>query len=155
MLSLRQLLRTNIVQGLATTSVSRKNGTLVIADHSAGQLLPSTLNAIAAAKKVGGDISCLVIGKGVSEVAKQVSKADGLKKLLVAENDAFDGLLPGEWVSPQQTHLKISMPSSDVPLPCNHTKRRSLPGISFHYELSCFVLCRTLDVRIGCFNGVH
>lgn len=94
MLSLRQLLRTNIVQGLATTSVSRKNGTLVIADHSAGQLLPSTLNAIAAAKKVGGDISCLVIGKGVSEVAKQVSKADGLKKLLVAENDAFDGLLP-------------------------------------------------------------
>lgn len=30
----------------------------------------------------------------LEQVAKQVSKADGLKKLLVAENDAFDGLLP-------------------------------------------------------------
>lgn len=94
MLSLRLLLQRNLAQGLATTAVSRHNSTLVIADHNEGKLLPSTLSAIAAAKKIGGDVTCLVVGKGVSGAASEVSKADGLKKLLVADNEAFDGLLP-------------------------------------------------------------
>ncbi|CAN8005103.1 unnamed protein product [Ixodes hexagonus] len=84
----------NAMQGLATTALSRNNSTLVIADHNEGQLLPSTLSAIAAAKKIGGDVTCLVVGKGVSGAASEASKADGLKKLLVADNEAFDGLLP-------------------------------------------------------------
>uniref|UniRef100_A0A0K8RFW1 Electron transfer flavoprotein subunit alpha n=1 Tax=Ixodes ricinus TaxID=34613 RepID=A0A0K8RFW1_IXORI len=94
MLSLRLLLQRNVAQGLATTALSRNNSTLVIADHNEGQLLPSTLSAIAAAKKIGGDVACLVVGKGISKAASEVSKADGLMKLLVADNEAFDGLLP-------------------------------------------------------------
>ncbi|KAH8040360.1 hypothetical protein HPB51_010140 [Rhipicephalus microplus] len=76
------------------SSACRHNSTLVIADHSGGQMLPSTLNAIAAAKKIGGEVACLVIGKDVSGVAAQVGKAEGLQKLLLADNAAFDGLLP-------------------------------------------------------------
>ncbi|KAH7962013.1 hypothetical protein HPB52_013967 [Rhipicephalus sanguineus] len=79
----------------AFSTACRHNSTLVIADHSGGQMLPSTLNAIAAAKKIGGEVACLVIGKDVSGVAAQVGKAEGLQKLLLADNAAFDGLLPG------------------------------------------------------------
>ncbi|KAL3233247.1 hypothetical protein MRX96_022883 [Rhipicephalus microplus] len=92
MLSLRHIHRTCLLQAFSTAC--RHNSTLVIADHSGGQMLPSTLNAIAAAKKIGGEVACLVIGKDVSGVAAQVGKAEGLQKLLLADNAAFDGLLP-------------------------------------------------------------
>ncbi|KAH6939408.1 hypothetical protein HPB50_017803 [Hyalomma asiaticum] len=93
MLSLRHIHRGGLLQALSTAC--RHNSTLVIADHSGGQMLPSTLNAIAAAKKIGGEVTCLVIGKDVSGVRMtQVGKAEGLQKLLLADNAAFDGLLP-------------------------------------------------------------
>ncbi|PSN46334.1 Electron transfer flavoprotein subunit alpha, partial [Blattella germanica] len=51
-------------------------------------------NAITAAKKVGGEISVLVAGSKCASVAEQVSKANGLARILVAENQAFHGFLP-------------------------------------------------------------
>ncbi|KAH9370462.1 hypothetical protein HPB48_000292 [Haemaphysalis longicornis] len=92
MLSLRQF-RTSVLYQ-AFSVACRHNSTLVIADHSSGQMLPCTLNAIAAAKKIGGEVACLVIGKDVSKVAAEVGKAEGLQKVLLADNAAFDGLLP-------------------------------------------------------------
>lgn len=92
MLSLRQFRSSGLYQAFSVAC--RHNSTLVIADHSGGQMLPSTLNAIAAAKKIGGEVACLVIGKDVSKVAAEVGKAEGLKKVLLADNAAFDGLLP-------------------------------------------------------------
>ncbi|XP_064474966.1 probable electron transfer flavoprotein subunit alpha, mitochondrial [Ornithodoros turicata] len=90
MLSLTRLGRRGIAQSLH----GRFSSTLVLVDHNEGKLLPSTLSAITAAKKIGGDVTCLVLGKNVGGVAAEVSKADGLKKLLVADNEAFEGLLP-------------------------------------------------------------
>lgn len=40
----------------------RFQSTLVVAEHNNDKLSPVTLNAINAAKKVGGTISCLVAG---------------------------------------------------------------------------------------------
>eukprot|EP00058_Branchiostoma_floridae_P024431 XP_002609921.1 hypothetical protein BRAFLDRAFT_124360 [Branchiostoma floridae] len=79
----------------STASVLRRlNSTLVIAEHNNEQLTPITLNTITAAAKVGGDIACLVAGSKCASVVEELTKVDGVKKILVAENDVFNGLLP-------------------------------------------------------------
>ncbi|KZC07013.1 PREDICTED: electron transfer flavoprotein subunit alpha, mitochondrial [Dufourea novaeangliae] len=75
-------------------TLARYESTLVIAEHNNESLLPITCNAISAAKKIGGDITVLVAGTKCDLVAQAVSKANGVSKVLVAENDAFKGFLP-------------------------------------------------------------
>lgn len=72
----------------------RFQSTLVLAEHSNDKLNPVTLNAITAAQKVGGSVSCLVAGAQCGPVVEQLSKAAGVSKILVAENGALQGLLP-------------------------------------------------------------
>jgi len=75
-------------------SFSRHGSTLVLAEHDNATLNPATLNAITAAKAVGGDITCLVAGTSCDAVAKEVAGLDGVSKVLVAENAAYAGFLP-------------------------------------------------------------
>uniref|UniRef100_A0A668AKW9 Electron transfer flavoprotein subunit alpha n=1 Tax=Myripristis murdjan TaxID=586833 RepID=A0A668AKW9_9TELE len=74
----------------------RFQSTLVVAEHNNEKLTPITLNAITAASKVGGDISCLIAGTNCTKVAEEVSKVKGVKKILVAQHDSYKGLLPEE-----------------------------------------------------------
>ncbi|KYP11075.1 MAG: electron transfer flavoprotein subunit beta [Limnobacter sp. CACIAM 66H1] len=62
---------------------------LVIAEHDNQSIKPATLNTIAAAKKIGGDIHVLVSGKGCGAAAEQAAKAAGVAKVLVADSDAL------------------------------------------------------------------
>eukprot|EP00088_Acartia_fossae_P012568 TRINITY_DN1647_c0_g1_i1.p1 TRINITY_DN1647_c0_g1~~TRINITY_DN1647_c0_g1_i1.p1 ORF type:complete len:336 (-),score=132.60 TRINITY_DN1647_c0_g1_i1:173-1180(-) len=79
----------------ASQLLYRCQSTLVIAEHNNEKLNPVTLHAITAAKQLGGDINCLVVGtKNCGEVATQVAEIGGISKLLVAENPAFEGFLP-------------------------------------------------------------
>ncbi|XP_060068873.1 electron transfer flavoprotein subunit alpha, mitochondrial-like [Ylistrum balloti] len=71
----------------------RNGSTLVIAEHDNEKLTPVTLNAITAAKKLG-DVSCLVAGTQCAKVAEEVSKVEGVQKVLLADNEAFKGFLP-------------------------------------------------------------
>jgi len=75
-------------------SFSRHGSTLVLAEHDNATLNPATLNAITAAKAVGGDITCLVAGTSCDAVAKEVAALDGVSKVLVAENAAYAGFMP-------------------------------------------------------------
>lgn len=75
-------------------SFSRHGSTLVLAEHDNATLNPATLNAITAAKAVGGDITCLVAGTSCDAVAKEVASLDGVSKVLVAENAAYAGFMP-------------------------------------------------------------
>ena len=72
---------------------------LVIAEHSNTTLRSSTLNTIAAAQKLGNDISVLVAGVGVSGVADAVAKCAGVSKVLVADSPAFEHHLPENMAS--------------------------------------------------------
>ena len=72
---------------------TRNASTLIVAEHNNEALLPSTLNAITAAKKLGGDIACLVAGSKCGPAVEELSKVGGLSKILVAENDAYGGFL--------------------------------------------------------------
>lgn len=47
----------------------RLQSTLVIAEHDNNNLTPITLNALSAAKKLGGDVSCLVAGSNCGGVS--------------------------------------------------------------------------------------
>ncbi|XP_064608220.1 electron transfer flavoprotein subunit alpha, mitochondrial-like [Liolophura sinensis] len=74
--------------------VRRLQSTLVVAEHNNEKLTPVTLNAITAASKMGGDLVCLVAGTQCAKVAEEASKIKGVKKILLADNEAFKGFLP-------------------------------------------------------------
>uniref|UniRef100_A0A7N6C5S0 Electron transfer flavoprotein subunit alpha n=1 Tax=Anabas testudineus TaxID=64144 RepID=A0A7N6C5S0_ANATE len=67
-----------------------------VAEHNNDKLTPITLNAITAASKLGGEVSCLVAGTDCAKVVEQISKVQGVKKVLVAQHDSYKGSLPEE-----------------------------------------------------------
>ena len=66
---------------------------LVIAEHDNAHLKGATLNVVAAAAKIGGDIHVLVAGSGAQAVADQAAKIAGVSKVLLADGPSLaDGL---------------------------------------------------------------
>ena len=58
---------------------------LVIAEHDNASLRPATLNTVAAATKIGGDISVLVAGSDCAAAAKAATAIAGVNKVLAAD----------------------------------------------------------------------
>ena len=58
---------------------------LVIAEHDNAQLKGATLNTVAAAAKIGGDVHVLVAGSGAQAVAEQAAQIAGVSKVLLAD----------------------------------------------------------------------
>jgi electron transfer flavoprotein alpha subunit len=66
---------------------------LVIAEHDNTDLKGGTLNTVAAAQKIGGDIAILVAGENCRGVAEAAAKVAGVSKVLVADNAAYGHFL--------------------------------------------------------------
>lgn len=64
--------------------------TLVIAEHDNSSLKPATLSTVAAAQALGADIDILVAGASCSAVAEQASAVAGVRKVLLADNAAYE-----------------------------------------------------------------
>lgn len=79
---------------------------LIVAEHDGAQLGAATLNAIAAAQKLG-DVHVLVAGAGCLNVAEQVSKINGVAKVLHADAAHFAELLAEE-IAPLVVSLAAS-----------------------------------------------
>ncbi|XP_022610053.1 electron transfer flavoprotein subunit alpha, mitochondrial [Seriola lalandi dorsalis] len=79
-----------------TGLLQRFQSTLVVAEHNNDKLTPITLNAITAASKLGGEVSCLVAGTNCAKVVEEISKVQGVKKVLVAQHDSYKGAMPEE-----------------------------------------------------------
>ncbi|MDR6491288.1 electron transfer flavoprotein alpha subunit [Paraburkholderia terricola] len=58
---------------------------LVIAEHDNASIKPATLNTIAAAQKIGGDIHVLVAGYNAQAAADEAAKIAGVSKVLLAD----------------------------------------------------------------------
>src|SRR5258706_11873673 len=58
---------------------------LVVAEHDNKAIRKATLNTVAAAEKIGGDIHVLVAGHQAGEAAKAASAISGVKKVLHAD----------------------------------------------------------------------
>lgn len=84
---------------------------LVIAEHDNQNLKASTLNAISAASKIGGDIDVLVIGSQCQAVAQAAAAVAGVSKVRVADNAAYEHQLAENTaqlvaaLAPAYTHL--------------------------------------------------
>jgi electron transfer flavoprotein alpha subunit len=63
---------------------------LVYAEHDNSVLKADTLKTVAAAQQIGGDITILVAGHHCQSVAEQAAKVNGVAKVLVADNAAYE-----------------------------------------------------------------
>ena len=62
---------------------------LVIAEHDNASLKGATLNTVAAAQAIGGDIDVLVAGSGCGAAAEAAAKVAGVAKVLLADSEAY------------------------------------------------------------------
>ena len=63
---------------------------LVVAENSNTELKPVTLNVLAAAQAIGGEVDVLVAGSGCAGVAEQVAQIGGVSKVKVADDPAYE-----------------------------------------------------------------
>ena len=63
---------------------------LVYAEHDNVSLKKATLNTIAAAKQMGNEVHVLVAGSGNQAVAAEAAKAEGVNKVLLADNAVYE-----------------------------------------------------------------
>ena len=63
---------------------------LVFAEHDNSELKADTLKTVAAAQAIGGDIHLLVAGHNCQAVVDAASKVNGVAKVLVADNAAYE-----------------------------------------------------------------
>ena len=66
---------------------------LVVADHNNAALVGATANTVAAAQQIGGDITVLVAGSNCGAAAEEAAKLNGVAKVVVADNAAYEHLL--------------------------------------------------------------
>ncbi|MCP1651485.1 electron transfer flavoprotein subunit alpha/FixB family protein [Pseudomonas nitroreducens] len=102
---------------------------LVVAEHSNGALGAATLNTVAAAQKIGGEISVLVAGQNVAGVAEAAARIAGVAKVLVADNAAYAHQLP-ENVAPLIAALMKDRGGSHVLAAATTNGKNFLPRVA-------------------------
>ena len=104
---------------------------LVIAEHEAGVIASATLNTVAAAAQIGGDIHMLVAGADVGAVAEAAANIAGVAKVLVADNAAYAHQLP-ENLAPLITTLVLEQRViySHVLAPATSNGKNILPRVA-------------------------
>lgn len=65
------------------------NNILVLAEHDNNNLKPATLNAVAAAQALNGNISVLVVGQQCASIAAQAAKIAGIQRVIVADDKVY------------------------------------------------------------------
>ncbi|PLC49225.1 electron transfer flavoprotein subunit alpha [Pollutimonas subterranea] len=106
---------------------------LVIAEHDNSHLKGATLNAIAAASKLGDDVHVLVAGNGAQAVADQAAKAAGVGKVLLADGPALaEGL--AENVAAQV--LSIAQGYSHILFPATAAGKNVAPRVAAKLDVA-------------------
>jgi electron transfer flavoprotein alpha subunit len=100
---------------------------LVVAEHDNKTVKKATLNAVAAAQKIGGDIHVLVAGRGAAEAAKAASQIAGVKKVLLAEAPHL-----GEFLAENVASLILSIAKSysHIAAPSTSNGKNILPRVA-------------------------
>jgi electron transfer flavoprotein alpha subunit len=100
---------------------------LVLAEHDGKTIRKATLNAVAAAQKIGGDIHVLVAGQGAAEAAKAASQIAGVKKVLHADSPQL-----GEFLAENISSLVVSLGKnySHILAPSTSNGKNVLPRVA-------------------------
>ncbi|MRI34265.1 electron transfer flavoprotein subunit alpha [Endozoicomonas sp. OPT23] len=100
---------------------------LVVAEHDNAALGSATLNTVAAARQIGGDIHLLVAGAACGSVAEAAAAVEGVEKVLVADNAAYEHQL-AENVSLLASELGKSY--SHVMSPASTSGKNFMPRVA-------------------------
>lgn len=66
---------------------------LVLIEHDNSEINAASLNTLAAAQQIGGDITALVVGEGVAGVAAKTAQIAGVSKVIAAEDSELSNAL--------------------------------------------------------------
>ena len=102
-------------------------GNLVITEHEGGELKSSTLNAVAAAAAIGGDIDILVAGNDCAAVTEAAAQVAGVSKVLAADSAEFGNQL-AENVAPLVVNLAANY--SHVLAPATTNGKNLMPRVA-------------------------
>ncbi len=100
---------------------------LVIAEHDNTSIKGATLNTIAAAVEIGGDIDVLIAGANCDAAASEAATISGVNKVLVADNPAYEFMLT-ENVSPLVAELASNY--SHVLAPASTNGKNIIPRVA-------------------------
>jgi electron transfer flavoprotein alpha subunit len=107
--------------------------TLVIAEHDNVSIKGATLNTIAAAAKLGGDVHVLVAGSNAQGAADAAAKIAGVAKVLLA--DALQ-LAEGLAENVEATVLSIAKDYSHILAPATAYGKNIAPRIAAHLDVA-------------------
>ena len=124
-----------LTRSLNSLTFARNQSTLVLVEHNNEKLNPVTLNAITAAKALGGEVNCLVAGTSCGDVVKEVASVDGISKVLVAEDAAFAGFMP-EKLTPLLLASQNQFKFSHIVAGASAFSRGLLPRVAAQLDVS-------------------
>jgi electron transfer flavoprotein alpha subunit len=101
--------------------------TLLIAEHDNKLLKDATHKALTAAKQLGADVHVLVAGKSATSVAEAAAALDGVKKVLLADQDFYEHML-AEPVAALVVSLAASYEA--VMVPATTTGKNIMPRVA-------------------------
>ncbi len=99
---------------------------LVIAEHDNSVIKGATLNTIAAAGEIGGDVDVLIAGANCVAAGEAAAKITGVSKVLVADNPVYEFMLT-ENVSPLIAELAANY--SHILAPASTNGKNVIPRV--------------------------
>lgn len=106
---------------------------LIIVDHDNGNIKSATLNSITAAKQLGDDLHLLVAGSRCRAVAEQAVQIDGIGKVLLCDDLAYEHALP-ENVS--QLVVGIADSYSHILAPATTSGKNYMPRVAAKLDVA-------------------
>lgn len=106
---------------------------LVIAEHDNQSIKPATLNTVAAAAKIGGDVHVFVAGQGCQAAADAAAKITGVSKVLLADSAALGDQL-AENVAEQL--LAVASGYSHILAPATSIGKNILPRVAARLDVA-------------------
>jgi electron transfer flavoprotein alpha subunit len=106
---------------------------LVIAEHDNASIKPATLNTVAAASKIGGDIHVLVAGSSAQGAADAAAKIAGVSRVLLADAPQ---LAEGLAENIEGTVLNIARGYSHILAPATAYGKNIAPRIAAHLDVA-------------------
>ena len=106
---------------------------LVVAEHDNQSLKAATLNTVAAAAKIGGEITVLVAGQGCEAAAQAAAKVAGVKKVVVADGASLADQL-AENVAAQI--LAVAGEATHILAPATANGKNVLPRVAARLDVA-------------------
>jgi electron transfer flavoprotein alpha subunit len=106
---------------------------LVIAEHDNGSIRAATLNTVAAAQKIGGDVHVLVAGHNAQAAADAAAKIAGVAKVLLADALQLEAALAE---NVEATVLAIAKNYSHILAPATAAGKNVTPRIAAKLDVA-------------------